>query len=755
MKKFILLAAMIIIFLTGNSQNFYDINTINTIEIVFEESNWDYLLDQLYAAGNNERLMGSVTINGLAFDSVGIRYKGNSTYNPNQVKNPFNIKLDYIIDDQKLDGYGTLKLANCYKDPSMIREVLGYEIARNYFPASLANYANVYVNGNHLGLYTSDQDVDKLFMRTNFGGDDGARIKGESEGPTGSVWDYFGQDSASYEAYYKLESDFGWAELIDFLDVLNNDEDNVEEVLNVDRHLWFIAWSNLFVNLDGPINNPQNYYIYKDHNGQMNPIPWDLNECFGGFSMHQTLGNLNTYQLQQMSPYANENASNFPIISNILSNNTYRKMYVAHMKTIIEEFISNGYYETRAEEVQGIIDADVQADNNKFYTYNDFINNLNNTVNGGGPHGGMSVIGITQLMDARADYLLGLADFAAQQPELSQVTITPEEPAPNSEITVTVNSGYADQVFLKFREGYIAPFETMEMFDDGAHNDGAAGDGTFGAVFNLGSAGMQYYFYAENADAGTFLPQRAANEFFSLAVAFSGSLVINEFLADNETIIADQDGEYDDWIEIYNNDSQAINLGGYYLSDDPAAPDAWIFPDTIIEAGGYVVVWADKDEEQEGLHADIKLSKEGEAVILSNANLEVIDMIEFGIQQTDISTGRYENGTGDFIFMTPTFGAENLNGIVGINDSYSNITDINVMPNPFSDKLTVVVDLVEASTVSMHMHSVAGQTIRMEECTYPSGRNSITLDTSSLSKGVWILSVRCNDSVMTRKVVRL
>ena len=753
MNKLLLLAALLAVILNVKGQDFYDINTINTIEITFEQSNWDYLLDQLYAAGNDERLMGSVTINGLAFDSVGIRYKGNSTYNANQIKNPFNIKLDYIIDDQKLDGYGTLKLANCYKDPSMIREVLGYEIARVYFPASLANYANVYVNGTHLGLYTSDQDVDKLFMRTNFGGDEGARIKGESSGPTGSVWDYFGQDSASYEDYYKLESDFGWAELIDFLDVLNNDEDNVEEVLNIDRHLWFIAWSNLFVNLDGPINNPQNYYLYKDHNGQMNPIPWDLNESFGGFSMHQTLGNLNTYQLQQMSPYANENAGNFPIISNILSNNTYRKMYVAHMKTIIEEFISNGYYQTRAEEIQGIIDADVQADNNKFYTYNDFINNLNSTVNGGGPHGGMSVIGLTQLMDARANYLLGLAAFSAQQPEMSDVNITPEEPAPNSEITVTVNAGYADQVFLKFREGYIARFETLEMFDDGAHNDGAAGDGVFGVNKVVSSAGFQYYFYAENADAAAFFPQRAANEFFTISV--SGSLVINEFLADNETIIADQDGDYDDWVEIYNNDTEAINLSGYYLSDDAAEPDVWMFPDTTIQAGGYIVVWADKDEEQEGLHADFKLSKEGEAVILSNANLEVVDMVEFDAQDTDISTGRYENGTGDFIQMTPTFGEENLPGIVGINDIVAQEMPLTVMPNPFADNLSVVFETETASTVTIMMHSTTGQTIMMAERSFGAGYNTIDLNTSGLSSGVWIMSIQSNDNVTTRKLLRL
>jgi hypothetical protein len=748
MKKLFLLPLFLMVFLMAGGQDFYDINTINTIEIEFEQTNWDYLLDQMAMAGNDERLTGSVIINGQEFDSVGIRYKGNSSYNPNQIKNPFNIKLDYIIDDQKLDGYGTLKLSNGFKDPTMIREVVGYEIARNYFPASLANYANVYVNGTHMGLYTSVQDVDKLFMRTSYGGDEGARIKGETDGPSGSVWQYFGQDSASYDSYYKLESDFGWAELIDFLDTLSNQTGQVENVLNVDRHLWFLAFSNLFVNLDGPINNPQNYYIFEDYNGQMNPIPWDLNECFGGFTNHQTLGQLNTYQLQHLSPFANINESNFPVISKILSNDTYRKMYVAHMKTILEEYVSNGYYEIRALEVQSIIDADVQADNNKFFTYSQFLSNMNNAV-GGGP---MGVIGVTQLMDPRAEYLENLPDFVATQPQISDNAVSPENPGPNSEVWFTVFAESCDEAYLACRKGYSGSFEFVEMFDDGAHNDGSAGDGVFGISRVVFNAGLQYYFYAENEDAAAFFPQRAANDFFTLSV--SGSLVINEFLADNETTIADQDGEYDDWIEIYNNESQAINLGGYYLSDDLAAPDAWMFPDTIIEAGGYVVVWADKDEDQEGLHADIKLSKEGEAVILSNANLEVVDMIEFGAQQTDISTGRYENGTGEFISMTPTFGAENHNGIIGINESFSDISDIIVMPNPFSDKLTVVVDLVEASSVSMHMHSVGGQTIRMEECTYPCGRNSITLDTSSLNKGIWILTVRCNDAVMTRKVVK-
>ena len=339
----------------GNAQDFYDVNMINTIEVEFVESNWDALLDQLVSDGNEERLLGSVTINGAIFDSVGVRYKGNSTYNPNRLKNPLNIKLDYILDGQLIDGYGSLKLADAFKDPSLVREVLSYEIARKYMPASQANYANVYINGSYLGLYTNDQDVDKFFMRTHFGSAENARVKGELTGgagpPTGGVWEYYGEDSSSYFSKYALESDFGWQELIGFLDTLNNHSQAVEQVLNIDRHLWFLAFSNLFVNLDGPINNPQNYYIYHDDAGRFNPIPWDLNESFGVFSFHQTLGNLSISQLQQLSPFANLNSVEYPIISSILSNQSYKKMYVAHMQTMLEENVLNGLYETRALEL--------------------------------------------------------------------------------------------------------------------------------------------------------------------------------------------------------------------------------------------------------------------------------------------------------------------------------------------------------------------------------------------------------------------
>ena len=75
------------------AQSFYDINTVQDIKITFTQSNWDALLDA-EKAGNEDYIMAqTVEINGTLFDSVGVKYKGNSTYSANQTKNPFHVLL--------------------------------------------------------------------------------------------------------------------------------------------------------------------------------------------------------------------------------------------------------------------------------------------------------------------------------------------------------------------------------------------------------------------------------------------------------------------------------------------------------------------------------------------------------------------------------------------------------------------------------------------------------------------------------------
>ena len=141
------------------SQNFYDVDNIREIKLYFTQPNWDYLLDSLYLDGLEERLLASVEIDGSMYDSVGVRYKVFSSVSINTVKNPFNIKLDYIDNNQNHEGFEKIKLSNVIKDPSFLREVLSYEIARDYIPSPRANFANVYVNDSLWGLYVNVEAV--------------------------------------------------------------------------------------------------------------------------------------------------------------------------------------------------------------------------------------------------------------------------------------------------------------------------------------------------------------------------------------------------------------------------------------------------------------------------------------------------------------------------------------------------------------------------------------------------------------------
>ncbi len=759
----------LVITATAWSQEFYDVNTVQTIEIYFEQDNWDYLLDNLYAEGEEERLIGTVYVNGVQFDSAGIRYKGNSSYSPNRTKNPLNIKLDHIIDDQEYQGYGTVKLANMFKDPSCVREVLSYEIARNYLPSSQANYANVYINDELMGLYTSVQSVDKFFLDTHFGDDDNPFFKGEIAAQGGppmatTVWGYHGPDSTEYFGLYELRSDEGWTELINFLDVFNYNPAQTEDVLNIDAHLWMLAFDILMVNLDAPVNFGHNFYLYEDDANRFNPVVWDLNENFGVFRSILSGGGppqppLSLIQMQNLDPYFNSDSPDHPIVGNVLNESEYQKIYIAHMKTIIEECFTNGLYEERAFEIQEIIEDDIIADQNSLYTYNDFLENVNNTVG----WGMNEIVGITELMEDRIDYLLTHQDFIPDGPGITLVS-GPNEPVPaNTNVTVTAEVSDAEAVYLVTRNRGELIFNRQLMYDDGDHDDGMAGDQVYGAELVIGYSDIQYYIFAENTDAVSFYPPRAEYEFLTAEVEENSDLVINEFLASNDSAIPDQDGEYDDWIELYNNSDDIISLSGFALSDNPGNLQKWFFPDTTITPHGYLIIWADEDGGQEGLHASFRLSANGETIHLVDGNQQVIDEVSFGAQETDISTGRFPNGTGDFIQMSPTFAAENVEGMVSTDEPEAMIPNDYQLyqnyPNPFNPSTIIPVAIPETGYVRISVFDVLGREVaRLHNDVIEAGHHQFTwtgIDQfgSPVASGVYFIQMKSGDFTATSKAL--
>ena len=140
---------------------------------------------------------------------------------------------------------------------------------------------------------------------------------------------------------------------------------------------------------------------------------------------------------------------------------------------------------------------------------------------------------------------------------------------------------------------------------------------------------------------------------------------INEIMASNSMTVADEAGQFDDYVEIYNDSATSIDLSGMYLSDNPSFPNKWPFPaGTVVPAGGTILVWCDEDGIQGPLHANFKLSKSGEQIGLYHtdvaANLQ-IDFVSFGPQTTDVGHGRIPDaGPAFFAQLDPTPDALNV-----------------------------------------------------------------------------------------------
>ena len=256
----IILAFILAIPLNILAQNFYDVDYVREIKLYFNQPNWDHLLDSLYLDGLEERLLASVEIDGTMYDSVGVRYKGFSSVSINTIKNPFNIKLDYVDNNQNHEGFEKIKLSNVIKDPSFLREVLSYEIARDYIPSPRANFANVYVNDTLWGLYVNVEAINDKFTNKHFATVNSPLVKCNPlnlnltpGGENSNLSNTHGTDSAFYYDYYDLKSSYGWDDLYELIDVLHNSSSNLDNKLNVDRTLWMHAFNYTLINFDSYI----------------------------------------------------------------------------------------------------------------------------------------------------------------------------------------------------------------------------------------------------------------------------------------------------------------------------------------------------------------------------------------------------------------------------------------------------------------------------------------------------------------------
>ena len=179
------------------------------------------------------------------------------------------------------------------------------------------------------------------------------------------------------------------------------------------------------------------------------------------------------------------------------------------------------------------------------------------------------------------------------------------------------------------------------------------------------------------------------------------AVVINEVLASNQ-LFADPEGELDDWLELYNPGGTAVDVGGLYLTDDPSAPPKWQIPagraaETTIGPQGYLLIWADKDTADPGLHAGFGLDAGGEELALLDADgATVIDSVSFGAQRAGVSYGRFPDGADTWSLLdVPTPAGANIR----IHEGYLEAPQIRPGHGFYDSPVVVTITCTVPSTV--------------------------------------------------------
>ncbi len=665
-----LFAGLLALVRPATGQDLWDMTTVRDFYFTFAQPNWWQDLQNTRTTGLD--IAADLVVDGLTYPNVGIRLRTSSSSQVAGNKLPFNVTMDSFVPDQDLYGFSTLNLNNGAVDPTLTRETISYRVMRDFIPAPRTAYFRLHLNGTYWGLYILVEQPNKDFVRHWFSSDEGTRYKGDRPGAAAvgtSRLNWLGSQPSAYFSSYEAKTATHpnvWTDLVNVIDKLNNTpvatyKTVVESVVNVDRALWYLALMNLLINSDDYMGAGHNYYMYFDPtDGRMSMIPWDLNESFG---VHGPATNPWNYPILQ-----NATNASYPLVQKLLAVPEWRELYFAHYRTAMRRWMDwNSVMGPLNTQYQNLIRNDVLADPNLLYP-----NYFNPSFAGRVFMTFHYVHGLQEVALNRRTFLNTQVDLTKSEPQITQVTPLQATAVPGQAFWVTAQvSGAPAIAAVELRASVAGPFVAHPMFDDGLHQDGAANDGLYGASFVAPGPLqlMRYYVHARNtSNTVQVYPPEAEHVFLSVRVeggAPVGPLRVSEFLADNETVDVDEASEFEDWIEVYNSGNGPYDLTGHYLSDDPALVQKWQFPaGTMVPAGGHVRIWCDEEPLDGPLHANFKLNKDGEWVVLSDTlanGRRYLDGYRFTRQKADRSFGRMPDAGPDTWFLyTPTPNAGTL-----------------------------------------------------------------------------------------------
>lgn len=407
--------------------NLFAEGVVNEINIEISEEDWADLvenpLEETYYAVD-------VTINGETLSNVALRTKGNNTLtsvaSSDSDRYSFKIDFDYFNDGENYYGLKKLNLNNNYGDASYMREYISYRIMGEMgIPVPATSYTHITINGEEWGLYLAVEPIDEVFLERTFGDSTGDLYKPDG---TGADLVYRGDDMSEYPGLVlktNEETSDGSA-ILDLMKALESGE-GLEDVLDVDEVLRYLAANVALANYDSYLGNTtHNYYLY-EQDGRFTIVPWDYNYSFGGFgggevdiyeptnqSMGMGGGRRGNMENEEPQTAAGENAGEEqtaqmpedmsaerpenmemempedmerpegmgggmggsdekPLVDTLLSQDALLTQYESYLAEIAETYFTEAYMSQIVSETAEMIAPYVEKDATAFFTYDEFL----------------------------------------------------------------------------------------------------------------------------------------------------------------------------------------------------------------------------------------------------------------------------------------------------------------------------------------------------------------------------------------------
>ncbi len=690
-------------------------------------------LSWIYANVESDREFRAVFVydNGNVHDTIrdtGFRLRGNTSRFSK--KKSFKISFNTFISGRKYYGVEKLNLNGEHNDPSVSRAGIYWDILRQFSLAGPRyNHVQVYINGNYYGLYINVEHIDEEFAKTWFGNNDGNLYKClypadlTYRGANPDLYKFESGGRRVYELKTNEETD-DYSDLAHFIDVLNNTPIAqlpcvLEKVFNVQDYLKIAATDVLTGNWDGYIYNKNNFYLYRNAaSGLFEYIPYDVDNTFGidWFGIDWAMRNVYTWE-HPTEPR--------PLFERLLQVPDYKAQFTYYVKQAIQQITSRQDFLDNLFVIREQLRPYVI--NDPFYPldYGYTVESFNQSFETG--TGAHVPVGLLPFLETRNSSAISQAMNTNTPPIIKY--IRHNTPLPGQEIMIRAFAEDEDLSFVKLEYRINGgSWQQQTMTATGVNAQPASDGGTYEAILSGLDASTLLEFRIIAVDNNQVTVAKPCDPVqYTIPSPNPHKLYINEFMASNSSTIADEYGEYDDWIEIYNGSTQAVWLGDKYLSDNLNNPVKWAFPDTTIAAGGFLLVWADGQPVQGSMHATYKLDKDKEEIgIFDNdaSGYALIDGITYTGQTNNVSMGRITDGAAEWILFTnPTPGS--TNGSLGMEEALK--LPFNIYPNP-----SVIGSICISRTGRYAVYDLSGREVIPEALTRE-------INTSHLKPGLYLL----------------